>query len=171
MVIIVTGAIGIGKTTVCRQVIGIVRGEGYPCGGVLTDKSPDGGIIIEDIQTGERETLASAGDVYGGPRAPKYSFSQEGIAFGLGAIADGLSSRLLLDDEFGYLELRGEGFAPVLEPITAGRVGACILVIRRGLLPAFLSRLGATPLVFETTTSNRHRLPQEIASVLLDELR
>ena len=53
MVIIVTGAIGIGKTTVCRKLIEIVRNRGYTCGGILTYKAPDKGIIIEDIQSGE----------------------------------------------------------------------------------------------------------------------
>ena len=171
MVIIVTGAVGIGKSTVCRRLIGIVQGRGYSCGGVLTDKAHDESIIIEDIQTGERETLATTSDIYHGPCTPKYFFNPEGIDFGLRAIAKGLSSSMLLVDELGHLELRGEGFAPVLGQLKAGRVETCVLVIRSALLPAFLAQMNVVPVVFKTTAGNRNQLAQEIGSVLLDKLR
>jgi len=74
-------------------------------------------------------------------------------------------------DEIGHLEIRGGGFAKVLELIKAGKVKDCVLVIRRELLPAFLPQLPTTPLIFETTINNRNQLPQEIGSVLLKKLR
>ena len=165
MVIIVTGNIGIGKTTVCQKLIEIVRNQGYTCGGILTSKA-DKGIIIEDIQSGQKETLASINDVYHGPHTTKYSFNPDGIDFGIQVIDKGTSAAILVVDEIGHLELRGEGFAKILELIKAGKVKDCILVIRRELLPAFLRQLPTTPLVFETTISNRNQLPQEIGSVL-----
>jgi len=171
MVIIVTGAIGIGKTTVCRKLIEIVRNRGYTCGGILTYKAPDKGIIIEDIQSGEKETLASINDVYHGPRTAKYSFNPDGIDFGIQAVEKGTSAAILVVDEIGHLELRGEGFAKVLQLIKAGNIEVCVLVIRKELLPAFLFQLDAAPLIFETTMNNRNQLPQEIGSVLLKQLR
>ena len=54
MVIIITGAIGIGKTTVCEKAVKIVRSSGYSCGGILTHKAADGSLIALDIQTGEK---------------------------------------------------------------------------------------------------------------------
>ena len=83
MLVIVAGAIGIGKTTVCRKLIEIARNRGYTCGGIVTYKTSDKNIIIEDIQSGETETLASADVVYDGPHTAKYSFSPEGIDFGI----------------------------------------------------------------------------------------
>ena len=171
MVIIVTGAIGIGKTTVCRKLIEIVRNQGYTCGGILTYKAADKGITIEDIESGEREILAGINNVYGGPRTPRYYFNTEGIDFGIKAIDKGTSTAILVVDETGQLELRGEGFVKILELIKAGMVKECILVIRSELLPAFLPKLPATPSVFEVTVKNRNQLPQEIGSVLLDKLR
>jgi len=171
MVIVVTGAIGIGKTTVCRKLIEIVRNQGYTCGGILTYKAADKGIIIEDIQSGEKETLASINDVYHGPRTAKYSFNPKGIDFGIQAVEKGTSAAILVVDEIGHLEIRGAGFAKVLELIKAGKVKDCVLVIRRELLPAFLSQLDTMLLVFETTMNNRNQLPQEIGSVLFEKLR
>lgn len=106
MVIIVTGTTGIGKTTVCQKLIETVRNQGYTCGGILTYKAEDGGIIIEDIQSGENETPASINDVYQGPRTAKYFFKPEGIDFGIRAIDKGISAAILIVDEIGHLELR-----------------------------------------------------------------
>ena len=171
MVIVVTGDIGIGKTTVCRKLMEIVRNQGHSWGGILTYKAADKGIIIEDVQTGERETLASINNVYHGPRTAKYFFNPRGIDFGIQAIAMGTSSTILLVDEIGHLELRGEGFAKVTKLIKTGKVKDCVLVIRKELLPDLLPQLPTKPLVFETTINNRNQLPQEIGSVLLEQLR
>jgi len=170
MVIIITGDIGIGKTTVCRRLIEIVQNQGYSCGGILTRKAPDKGIIIEGIQSGETETLASTNNVYHGPRTAKYSFNAKGIAFGVREVEKGISSSLLVVDEIGHLELRGEGFAKVIELIRAGKVKNCVLVIRKELLSAFLPQLNTESSVFETTLDNRDQLPQEIGKLLAEKL-
>ena len=161
MVIVVTGAIGIGKTTVCQKVIEIARGQGYSCGGVISHKSQNGDILVEDVETGETKVLASTGNIYQGPRTVRYSFSPESISFGVDAVERGISSDIVLVDELGHLELRGEGFAGVVHRIATGNVKSCILVIRKELLSAFLPRLGESTLIFETTIDNRNRLPRE----------
>ncbi len=167
MVIIVTGVIGSGKTTVCQKVIEIARGQGQSFGGVITYKTQNDDIIIEDVQTGETKALASTSNIYQGPQTPKYSFNPEGIAFGIQAIDRATTADILLVDELGHLELRGEGFARAVEQIASGKVRNCILVIRKELLPAFLPRLGEEISVFETTPDNRNRLPGEIVLALI----
>lgn len=166
MVIVVTGAVGTGKTTVCDKVVKIARGQGYSCGGIIAHKTQNEDIIIEDVQTGETKALASISNIYQGPRTAKYFFNPEGIDFGIQAIARGTASDILLVDELGHLELRGEGFAEVIEQIAAGKVKNCILVIRKDLLSAFLPQLGKTTSVFETTVDNRNQLPGEIGLTL-----
>lgn len=170
MVIIITGAIGIGKTTVCEKVIKIVRSSGYSCGGILTHKAAHESLIALDIQTGERAILASTDNTFDGPRTPKYSFNPEAIKSGIRAINKAIDSDVLIIDELGYLELDGEGFAKSLELVKTGRVKNAILVIRKQLLPAFLAQLGNNPAVVETTISNRDRLPRRICSFLIGNL-
>lgn len=167
MLIIITGSIGIGKTTVCRKVIELVRCHGHSCGGILSYTSSGENIILEDIQTGEKEILASTKRIYPGPHTPRYSFSLKGIDFGIRAIDKGVLTELLVVDELGHLELHGKGFVRALELIRADKVENCILVIRNGLLPIFLLRLPNKPLVFKVTESNRNQIPQEISSALL----
>jgi len=170
MVIIITGAIGIGKTTVCEKVVKIVRSSGCSCGGVLTHKAADGSLIALDIQTGERAILASTDNTFDGPRTPRYSFNPEAIKFCIRAINKALDSDLLIIDELGHLELDGKGFAKSLELVKTGKVKNSILVIRKQLLPAFLAQLGDNPAIFETTISNRDQLPRKICSSLIGNL-
>jgi hypothetical protein len=52
-----------------------------------------------------------------------------------------------------------------------GKSKTYVLVIRSELLPRFLPKLPLKYLTFEVTISNRDKLPKEIGSVLLQELR
>jgi nucleoside-triphosphatase THEP1 len=164
--IIITGEVGVGKTTVCEKVVELARSRGYSCGGILTPKAPDKGIIVVDIQSGESKPLASINNIYQGPRTGRYFFNPEAVEFGNRAIDGAVSSDILLVDEVGHLELEGEGFARALEIIKAGRAKNSILVIRSKLLPAFLARLGFEFSTIETTIENRDRLPHKIGRLL-----
>jgi nucleoside-triphosphatase THEP1 len=166
MVIIVTGTTGIGKTTVCQKVIEIALSRGYSCGGVITCKTQNGDIIIEDIQAGEKKILASTSNIYYGPHTGKYYFNPEGIGFGIQAIDRGTTADILMVDELGHLELGGQGFASVVEQIATGKIKNCILVIRKELLSSFLPRLGVSATIFETAPDNRNQLPGKICMVL-----
>jgi nucleoside-triphosphatase THEP1 len=170
MVIIITGAMGIGKTTVCEKVVKIVRNSGYSCGGILTHKAANERLIVLDIQTGEKVILASTDNTFDGPRTPRYSFNPEAIKFGIGAINKAIDSDVFIIDELGHLELDGEGFAESLQLVKTGRFKNSILVIRKQLLFAFLAQLGDNPSIFETTISTRDRLPRKICSSLIGNL-
>lgn len=164
--IIVSGRVGIGKTTICEKVVERARTLGYSCGGILTPKVPDKGIIVVDVQTGERKALASIKKIYQGPHIGKYFFNPDAIEFGIKAIDRGISSDILFVDEIGYLELKGEGFVKILELVRVGKVKSSILVIRKELLPAFSAQLGSNWLIFETNIYNRNQLPQKICTLL-----
>jgi nucleoside-triphosphatase THEP1 len=164
--IVVTGSVGVGKTTVCQKVIELARSRGYICGGIITPKAPDKGIIVVNIQSGESKPLASISEIYQGPHTDRYFFNPEAIEFGNRAIDSAVSADILLVDEVGHLELRDEGFTKALEVIKAGRVKNSILVIRSKLLPAFLARLGAGASIIETTVKNRDHLPHKIGKLL-----
>jgi nucleoside-triphosphatase THEP1 len=165
MIIIITGDIGVGKTTVCQKFIDLARSRRYQCAGVITYKRADGDIIIEDVQTGETREFASTQQIYSGPQTAKYYFNPEAIDFGIQAIDKGSDSDIVLIDELGILELNGQGFLQVPEQINKRQFKKCLVVIRKQLLQDFLSLLVTKPLVFETTVSNRNTLPNDIFRV------
>jgi len=98
-------------------------------------------------------------------------FNPEGIDFGIQAVDKGILGAILVVDKIGHLEIRGGGFVKVLELIKAGKIEVCVLVIRSELLPAFLPQMPATPLVFEPTINNRNCLPQEIVSIIENNVK
>jgi nucleoside-triphosphatase THEP1 len=172
MLIILTGTIGSGKTTVCRQLIRRLRqSDRSPCG-ILTLKSAtdQGHLLVEEISTGATRTLASATEMYHGPATARFSFSAEGIKFGLKAIRAAAGAPVTIIDELGQLELRGEGFANALATVTSDEFTNSILVIRSELLPAYLPKLPQSPLIFKVTASNRESLPETIVTALYPEL-
>jgi len=170
MIIVITGAIGIGKTTVCEKIIKITRKQGYGCGGIITYKVQNDDIVIKDIQTGAINNFASTKNTYSGPHTEKYYFNPEGIEFGIQAIKKGASADLLVVDEIGQIELNGYGFARILDWLGNQKIRNCIIVIRNTLLPYFLPRFGKEALVFETTIDNRNQLPTEISQMLISTI-
>jgi nucleoside-triphosphatase THEP1 len=163
---IVSGEVGVGKTTVCEKIVEMAKRAGCTCGGILTPKVLNNGVLkgidVIDIESRQSKVLASVEDAYKGPRIGNYFFNPEGIKFGVEAIERGASSDLLLIDEIGYLELRGEGFVKGIELVGSEEVKNSILVIRKELLSAFLARLGTKLPIFEVTINNRDELPSKI---------
>jgi len=161
---IITGATGIGKTTVCAKAIDSLTTHGLTCGGVLCWKEAGGGIQLEDVESGDTVHLAGVSDEYSGPRAGKYCFNPEAIDIGNGIIERAAKRDVVVVDELGLLELAGHGFTSAVDLISTGRFNNAIVVIRSELLPEYLPILGVSPLVFTTTRKNRERLAADIVS-------
>lgn len=166
MDIIVTGEAGSGKTAVCQKVIGMVRDKGYTCGGVVCRKAALDNIVVIDLQSGEKETLAGIDDVWHGPRVGKHFYNPAGIEFAVKAIEKGVGCDFLFVDEIGHLELKGEGFASALRWFGTERANSAVAVVRKELLEGFSSRFGLKPAILEASRDNRDELPQIICSYL-----
>ncbi|HIC93478.1 MAG TPA: DUF2478 domain-containing protein [Anaerolineae bacterium] len=173
MIALLTGGIGIGKTTVCRRVVELARRRGYTCGGLLSLSLLDEGgakVGIEalDLASGRRRLLARADRDLGGPRTEHYSFDAAALAWAnsvlIGAVKAGCD--LLVVDEVGPLELeRGEGLAPALAEL--GGVPRALVVVRDALLGELRRRLRGHELaVFAVDEENRGALPSSIVGWL-----
>lgn len=167
MDIIITGSIGVGKTSLCAKVAELLKEKGMSCGGIITPRAPDGGIIVIDLMSGRREVLAAIVDIYKGPRIGKYYFNPVGIGFGIDAIERGKNTDVVFVDEVGLLELSGGGFAKVLELVRSGTLKNSIIVIREELLSLFLAGFKNRVTVFKATLENRDILPARICEALL----
>lgn len=164
--IVLSGDIGIGKSTVCRKVAEIARCKGLACGGIISTKAGDSDIVVEDVKTGAREILAGGPVKYSGPRTGKYSFNPQGLQFGITAIREGTSEAILFVDELGHLEVRGEGFAEAFEILSGNEVNHALVVIRKELLDVLLPRFTGRPHIFEITVENRDTVAEQIMDYL-----
>lgn len=174
MVLLLCGAVGTGKTTVCQKVVNLCRQRGLPCAGILSLPQLDGqgereGILAQDVATGDRWLLArraAAGDVCIG----QYAFEQEAVQRAVVVLQNAAKSdaALLIVDEVGPLELwLGQGFAPLLPEIA--RTGKHVLiVVRDGLVPLFLETVEVKQTVYPfcLTPGNRDELPKRMVETI-----
>lgn len=177
---VVTGEIGVGKTTVCRRALHLLRARGMTCCGILTPPRLDArgakiGINALDVATGEQWELADYVPT-GGETIGPYTFHQETLAWANARLEAAVAApgragqpKLLVVDEIGPLELvRKGGFAALLEPLAdPDRVPRALIVVRRQHVDD-LERLLDRPDVcrFWVDEANRDALPAQLATAL-----
>jgi nucleoside-triphosphatase len=165
MRILLTGRPGLGKTTVCSRVVEIARERGLTCCGLLTHQSRRGketaSLIVEDLSTGERRVLAKKrGSTDGGEGVISCSFifDRDSIEFGKRALEK--DGDLLVIDEVGNLEIRGEGFTNAMDAFSSR--GNSILVVRSELGEIISERLKCSFREVKIGEKNRDDLPEAI---------
>ncbi|MBN1285203.1 MAG: hypothetical protein JXB47_07390 [Anaerolineae bacterium] len=186
-VIILSGAIGAGKSTVCAGVIERVRETNSTQGlkpppirvaGVFAPAEiVDGakvGIWLEDLANGKRRRLAVAARIRrtGDVTTKEWTFDVAALDWGAAAIARACPCDLLVIDELGPLELeRGEGWQVAFDVLRDGDYKWAIVIVRTWLAAKMQARLAAMPgvaaRVVAVDESNRDALPAEIAGRLI----
>ncbi len=171
-VLLLTGQIGSGKSTVAARVVVLAQERGLQCDGLLCPARMDEegrkvGIDGLRVSTGERRRLADRDLSRPGPRCGIWRFEPGAMEWMLAALTDAIRRRpdLLVVDEIGPMELlENRGLAPIISEIAAGKAPLALVLVRRGLLAALVERLaGCEVKVYEVTHATRDALPEEIA--------
>jgi nucleoside-triphosphatase THEP1/energy-coupling factor transporter transmembrane protein EcfT len=150
--VVVTGSSGSGKTPVVESVVERVRAGGAEVAGFVQPAVIDGGskagFAIRDAATGERCELARRVGREAGQFGTPFRFSDEGFDLARRALENVPTGAVLVLDELGPVELRGEGHWPAVERVlAAGRLGGLVVVVRRALVPTLVEALDATDVV------------------------
>ena len=167
---LLTGPVGVGKTTVAERVVGLARRQGLLCGGLLAPAMIDAcgrkaGIWGVDVSGGERRILARTDRELGGPAVGPYSFDEAALAWATGVVGSAIGiCELLVVDEIGKLELeRGLGLAPILPRLASCQAPRSLVLVRDYLLAKLQGRLESVgQMVFEVSEQNRGELPPHI---------
>ncbi len=175
--IFVTGRPGIGKTSVVRESMQILKRAGFKPGGVFCPDMRVGGrrvgFELIDILTGSRGILAHV-DQLTGPQVSRYRVNLRDLReVGAGAILRAIEGAdFIVIDEVGPMELYSEEFRrAVLEALDSPKpvLGVIHWRARHPLVDLIRSRRDVR--IYEVTFENRDKLGREIADELLAELK
>ena len=153
MLILVSGPIGSGKTTLCGRLVDVARMRGLWVAGVLTYAVLKAGVKVGieavDLQSCEVRLLARNDRDLKGTQAGQYSFDDRALEWVAACCASALKSgpacageTLVFVDEIGRLELdRGAGLARLIPLLAQPREGYVIVVVRDTLLDRLMVRV------------------------------
>jgi nucleoside-triphosphatase THEP1 len=145
---VIHAGIGGGKTSTARAIADTLRDRGFSVRGILSVRLSGGvskGYNAEDLETGEvyplvRLTTSAESvdwETYGNPM---YSFSYSGFERANNALRVAAkkmaSGTVVFLDEYGKLELRGEGIRPGVNAVVSslGWGGAAVVLCRSDLV-------------------------------------
>jgi nucleoside-triphosphatase THEP1 len=135
-IFILAGARQEGKTSFAIKLADYLRSNEIQLNGFLALRNMDGsettGYDLENIKTGERHNFLVSKDQPGAGRIGKFSIVDEGLLFGKAIIQEALpgKNQLIIIDEVGALELRGEGWADSLGSLVTESTDHLLLIVR-----------------------------------------
>jgi nucleoside-triphosphatase THEP1 len=176
-IVAIVGAPHSGKTTLLTEVVSRLRQRGLRVGGItqpaLYEDGQRQGYRLRDAATGEEHPLARRRS----DRAPGelgYDFDGAAWTWAQRRLREARSARdldVLVVDELGRLEARGEGHLPALaERLDDERVGIWLLGVRADCATAIAERLGTFSLTIspEEDAPQAEHLAERIASACSD---
>jgi nucleoside-triphosphatase THEP1 len=138
-VIIWTGPIHSGKTTRLADWL-----KGRDAGGILTPKT-DGKRWFRDLAGGRTFLMDASENSKSVVQVGKHCFDAAAFSEASGIIRQAINRHeWLVMDEIGPLELRGEGFADILQEVMLRQQAGLVLVIREGLVNPITEKFSIT---------------------------
>jgi len=161
-VALITGAPGVGKTTVIMKVAEALKSLGYQVGGMTTEEKREGemriGFQILDLTTQKRGWLAHVNQP-NGPRIGKYRVNLNDLEnIGTNAVQNAIQTAdVIVIDEIGLMELSSQAFEQaVLLALDSGK--PVLATIHHKATNAMIRNIKTRPdaEVFEVTMENRN---------------
>jgi len=171
--VFVTGAPGVGKTTLIQRIHTHYKNKGLRVSGMITREVREGdqriGFKISDLSSGAEGWLARVGDSVG-PRIGKYSVVSEDLEkIGVSALREAAErpDGLVLVDEIGPMEMTSRPFRDALAKLLSHR-GIVIATVKYGSHYPEVERASGTAegVSMEVSKSNRDEVMQRITSLV-----
>ncbi len=160
-VIIITGNIGQGKTTLLINIVNFFRQHKIRVGGIVSpvviENNQSIGYDLIDISTGNKIVLSRTTVSEKMINVGKFYFNEEGITCGKKALSlETLKeAELIVIDEIGFMELENQGWASSLNNILNNFDKPIIIVVRNYLVEKVTEHWAlSNPLIIETDNSN-----------------
>jgi nucleoside-triphosphatase THEP1 len=155
-VIIITGEIGSGKTTLISHLADKLKVHGISTSGIIATAVYEGnekvGCTIASLPAGQQVRLSQTDEVPGMPRVGRYFFLPSGIEMGIKSLAVDVvkDSEIVLVDEIGAWELQGQGWAASLNELIINCSMPMIITVRKNFLDLVIDNwMFQNPLIIE----------------------
>ena len=173
-VLLLTGAPGVGKTTVLTKTVDALKAKGVTVGGMISrEVRKDGvrvGFEILDLTSGKRGWLAQVNG-QSGPQVGKYHVNLDDLDnIGTAAITKALEKcGVIAIDEIGPMELFSQKFKQAVAQALESK--KLVLAVVHGkakdpLVTQVKRRVDAE--IFNVTFSNRENLPEQLTKKALE---
>ncbi|HNT01782.1 MAG TPA: nucleoside-triphosphatase [Candidatus Saccharicenans sp.] len=167
MIFVMTGAVGDGKTTLVKVLINHLRSTGLSVAGYVSDafrlKGKIEGYDLFEPSSGRRcPFLRKAGGI-SQAEVGQFYFLPSGLKAARDIIRSATDYDLMVVDEIGPAEVRGEGVWPDLYQLL-DKIN-CLLVIREKLLPDFILIL-PPPVMFFSAEAKEQPMEQMAEYIL-----
>jgi nucleoside-triphosphatase THEP1 len=142
-IIIVTGKVNSGKTTILEKLLSDEKTKGISPTGIIARGVFEGkikvGFDVHDLSNGSSMPLARISRMADhGFSVGKYYFSTQAFNFAKKAILNFRSRGVVFIDEVGPIELKGEGYAGCLKVILESDVSRLYVAVRSDILSDIL---------------------------------
>ena len=167
--IILTGAPGVGKTTIVMDVVQKLKERGVKVGGVVSTEVRTNnvrtGFEFIDLATNDRDVLASVTE--NGPRVGKYSVNLIGCRFAADRLKNALiSSDVIVCDEVGPMELKSKEFIDAASNLLRTDRKVIVVIHQKFEHPLISEFREKSSSLININMGNR----EKVAKILLDEL-
>jgi nucleoside-triphosphatase THEP1 len=150
--VVVTGAPNSGKTAAVVRLAEELLNRDVPVAGFaqigVIEDGAKVGFRVREFESAVEAPLARVAGREHGDFGTRFTFSPEGFDLGRRALDRAVPGAVVIVDELGPVELRGDGHMPaVLKAVRADGLTAAVVVVRRSLVPSLLASLEATDAV------------------------
>lgn len=169
--VVVTGPPDSGKTAaVAELAAGLLKKGVLVAGFTQTAEVENGakvGFKVRELESGDEAPLARLAGRDEGEFGTRFAFFHEGFELGRAALGRAVSGSVVVVDELGPVELRGDGHMPaVMKAMQVPDLAAAVVVVRRSLVPSLLAVLEATDAVVVDVEDRGESAAEEILAAL-----
>ena len=168
-VVLITGEIGSGKTTLISGISSRLKASGILTGGIIAsavyENETKTGYKIQDVSTEKEMQLSHINDTEGLARVGRYFFIPEAIDFGRDALSveRNHNAQIVFIDEIGAWELQGQGWASSLNELIINCDMPLIITVRKSFVDLVIENwMFQNPLVIEAKDAQMDLIFSEI---------
>ena len=155
-VVIITGEIHQGKTSILQALIPMFKEQNLVVGGIISpgifEDNMRIGYDIIDVATGERRVLSRTTGSENMIQIGKYFLHDEGLVFGTTALSveNNWNSNMIVVDEIGPMELDNQGWAQSVGELLQAFDVPMIFAVRKGIIEQVTEEWAITdPLIID----------------------